>query len=118
MSNILHPNATTMPRIREEIGVLHNKVKIISQYPAWLSYNLPEDLISKVWNGKYRGQSQKWFLMRFLGVDKDINIATENPEFMAWKWVTPESLIDLIVPFKRDVYKQIIEGFVRLPQPA
>ncbi|MHA1539700.1 MAG: RNA pyrophosphohydrolase [Alphaproteobacteria bacterium] len=105
------PRLAAIRELEEEVGVTPDKAEILSQHPAWLPYDLPEHLIEKVWNGQYRGQSQKWFLMRFLGEDKDINIATEIPEFMAWKWVDVADLVDLVVPFKRDVYIQVVAGF-------
>ncbi len=98
--------------LEEEIGT--NKVKIIAQSRDWLNYDLPADLVPKLWGGKYRGQTQKWFVMRFLGQDSDINIATAHPEFSEWKWVARDSLPDLIVPFKRDLYQQLVLEFKHL----
>ena len=72
---------------------------------------MPEDLIPKLWNGKYRGQKQKWFLFKFLGKDEDINITTEQPEFSKWKWISKENLLDEIVPFKKSVYKNVLKEF-------
>jgi putative (di)nucleoside polyphosphate hydrolase len=69
-------------------------------------------MIGKIWGGKYRGQSQHWFLMAFLGSDADINIETEHPEFRAWRWVHPSELVDLIVPFKRELYANVLQEFV------
>ena len=104
--------AAALRELEEEIGT--NKVTIIAQSYDWLHYDLPADLVPKLWGGKYRGQTQKWFVMRFLGKDSDINIATVHPEFSEWKWVARESLPDLIVPFKRDLYAQLVEEFRRL----
>jgi putative (di)nucleoside polyphosphate hydrolase len=98
--------------LEEEIGT--NKVAIIAQSRDWLHYDLPTDLVPKLWGGKYRGQTQKWFVMRFLGQDSDINIETAHPEFSEWKWVARESLPDLIVPFKRDLYARLVEEFRHL----
>ena len=75
---------------------------------------MPEDLIPKLWNGKYRGQKQKWFLFKFLGKDEDINITTEQPEFSKWKWISKESLLDEIVPFKKSVYKNVLKEFYNI----
>ncbi len=88
-----------------------DKAKIIAESVDWYTYDLPTALIPKIWGGKYRGQKQKWFAMRFLGIDSDINIATEHPEFSEWKWVDMETLPDIIVPFKRALYQALIEEF-------
>jgi putative (di)nucleoside polyphosphate hydrolase len=72
---------------------------------------LPEDLIPTLWNGKFRGQKQKWFLFKFLGKDGDINIATEHPEFSEWKWISKENLLEEIVPFKKSVYENVLKEF-------
>ncbi len=104
--------AAALRELEEEIGT--NKVTIVTQSHDWLHYDLPADLVPKLWGGKYRGQTQKWFVMRFLGKDSDINIATVHPEFSEWKWVDRETLPDLIVPFKRDLYAQLVEEFRHL----
>jgi putative (di)nucleoside polyphosphate hydrolase len=95
----------------EEIGVGHDKVELIAQAPGEFYYDLPDDLIGKVWRGKWRGQRQTWFLYRFLGEDLDINLATANPEFSTWRWVDPYELPALIVPFKRELYEDVIAAF-------
>ena len=97
--------------LEEETGITRDKVTIIAQTQGWISYELPAELISKLWDGKFRGQKQKWFLMRFMGEDSDININTEEPEFSVWKWIAPSDLPDAIVPFKRDVYVAVLEAF-------
>ena len=97
--------------LEEETGIPSSKVTILAETDGWIPYELPTDLIAKLWNGKYRGQEQKWFLMRFLGEDADINIATEEPEFSAWKWISPSALPHAIVPFKRDVYVAVLGAF-------
>ena len=84
---------------------------ILAETPGWIPYELPADLIPQLWGGKYRGQQQKWFLMRFLGEDSDVNINTDEPEFSAWKWITPAELPDAIVSFKRDVYRFVLAAF-------
>lgn len=96
--------------LEEEIGT--NKVEILAESHEWLHYDLPEDLIPKVWGGKFRGQTQKWFLMRFTGDDSDINILTEHPEFSEWRWAKPEALPELIVPFKRPLYEDVLKEFL------
>jgi putative (di)nucleoside polyphosphate hydrolase len=103
------PEQAALRELEEETGT--TKATIIHQYPHWLSYDLPEDLVPKIWGGRYRGQRQKWFAMRFTGVDSDINIATAHPEFCEWKWVSMQSLPDLIVPFKKTLYQTLVEGF-------
>lgn len=95
----------------EETGVTANLVQIVAETDGWLPYDLPHDIVPKIWKGRYRGQEQKWFLMRFLGTDDQINIETNHPEFTRWKWQDPDRLIDEIVPFKRDVYERVMEVF-------
>lgn len=109
-----NPEQAAFRELLEETGT--NKAKIISESRDWLYYDLPENLVGKIWKGKYRGQKQKWFLMSFLGDDSDINIETEEPEFLEWKWTEHEKLPDLIVPFKRKLYADIVaefEGFLK-----
>jgi putative (di)nucleoside polyphosphate hydrolase len=95
--------------LEEEIGT--SKVEIIARTPGWLRYDLPDELIGKVWEGKYRGQKQKWYLMRFLGEDTEINLDTHHPEFSAWKWVDIEEVPKMIVPFKRELYFAVLKEF-------
>ena len=82
-------------------------IKVLKEFDRWLEYELPENLVGKIWKGKYRGQKQKWFVVRFLGNDSEIDINTKYPEFIEWKWVDIENLPNLIVLFKKHVYKQI-----------
>ncbi len=116
------PRAAALRELREEIGT--DKARIVAATRSWLRYDLPADLQHKVWKGKFRGQEQKWFLMRFVGTDADIDIATEHAEFSAWKWATFESLPKMIVGFKRDIYIQVVAAFkdkvaaLRKPQAA
>jgi len=98
-----------MRELEEEIGT--TKARILKESESWLPYDLPDHLIGKMWKGKYRGQTQKWFLMEFLGKDSDINIETGQPEFSEWKWVEPHLLPDIIVPFKKDLYIQVLNEF-------
>lgn len=95
----------------EETGVSSSLVELIAEAPEELFYDLPEDLVGKLWKGKWRGQRQRWFLFRFLGEDKDVNIATAEPEFRAWRWANPETLVELIVPFKRQLYSDVLTAF-------
>ena len=83
-------------------------IEVLKEFEQWLEYELPENLISKIWNGKYRGQKQKWFVVKFLGDDNEININTKNAEFMEWKWVDIDLLPDLIVLFKKHIYEKVL----------
>ena len=84
------------------------KVKLIKELDDWLIYNLPDDLLGKIWQGKYRGQKQKWFVMKFEGEDQEINVNTKSPEFLEWKWVNPDELPKIVVNFKTDIYKTLL----------
>ncbi|WP_315764302.1 RNA pyrophosphohydrolase [Sphingomonas sp. Y38-1Y] len=95
----------------EEAGIAPDKVELVAEAGEELTYDLPDDLIGKVWKGKWRGQRQRWFLFRFLGTDDDVNIQTAEPEFRAWRWVAPAELPELIVPFKRELYARLLEIF-------
>ena len=97
--------------LEEETGIPPHLVELIARAPTELLYDLPSDLQGKVWGGKYRGQAQHWFLARFLGRDEDIDLETAEPEFRAWKWVEPGELVDLIVPFKRKLYADVVAIF-------
>ena len=101
------PEEAALRELTEETGVPPDKVTVLAQTRDWISYELPEELLGKLWKGKYRGQEQMWFAMRFLGDDSDIDIATETAEFSQWRWMTPSALIESIVPFKRDVYEAV-----------
>lgn len=105
------PRATALRELEEETGIVPQLVEIITETADWLTYDLPEDLISKLWKGRYRGQRQKWYLAQFLGDDRDINLATAHPEFRAWKWAEANELPHMIVPFKKTLYAQIIDAF-------
>ena len=97
--------------LSEETGVTEKLVSLEGETANLIRYDLPHDLVPQIWKGKYRGQEQKWFLFRFHGTDADINIATEHPEFSAWKWMPKEDLVASIVPFKRAVYEEVIAAF-------
>lgn len=97
--------------LTEETGIFADKVTVVAQSREELLYDLPPELLGKIWGGKYCGQRQTWFLMRFEGDDSDIDIATEHAEFRAWRWADPDELAQLIVPFKRKLYRDIVEEF-------
>ena len=97
--------------LKEETGIKKKHIKIILESKNWINYDLPKELIPKLWNGKFVGQSQKWFAMEFLGSDSDVNINTKNPEFSKWQWMTKNKLLDSIVPFKKRVYENILSQF-------
>ena len=103
--------ATALRELEEETGIAPHLVERVGATPERLKYDLPEDLRPKLWGGRYKGQDQDWFLARFLGRDSDINIATEHPEFREWKWIEPRQLPELIVPFKRDLYRLLLREF-------
>ena len=95
----------------EETGIAPDHVELVAAAPDDLTYDLPPELVGKVWKGKYRGQVQRWFLFRFLGQDADIRIDTAHPEFRAWRWVEPRELPELVVPFKKRLYEQVLDAF-------
>jgi len=97
--------------LEEETGIARSFVELVAQAKEELTYDLPEDLIGKVWKEPWRGQRQTWFLMRFLGEDADVNIATPEPEFRAWKWAEPPELPAMIVPFKQQLYEDVVRAF-------
>jgi putative (di)nucleoside polyphosphate hydrolase len=105
------PLAGALRELEEETGIKPEHVELIAAAPAELYYDLPDDLVGKMWKGKWRGQRQSWFLMRFTGTDADVNIATADPEFRAWKWADPEKLPAMIVPFKKRLYEDVLAAF-------
>lgn len=105
------PQAAALRELWEETGVEAGFVTVVAESAQWLPYELPHDLVPKLWKGRFRGQKQKWFLMRFHGDDSNINIATEHPEFSKWRWLAANGLVDNIVPFKRDVYAAVMAEF-------
>lgn len=105
------PRLAALRELTEETGVAPDRVELLAKTPDWLTYDLPPELLGRVWGGKYRGQRQKWFLMRFLGSDDEIDIAREHPEFSAWRWIGADEMIAAIVPFKRDIYREVVRQF-------
>ena len=107
------PEEAVWREMMEEIGT--NNVKLIYQSSDWLTYEIPEETLRTLpWGDIYVGQTQQWFVFRFTGNNNDINVATENPEFSEWKWINYKELITNAVPFKRNLYKQILEEFKKL----
>ena len=105
------PEEAALRELEEETGVSRDLVRVEAETPDWVRYDLPEHLVGKMWKGKYRGQEQKWFLLRFLGEDADIRIDTAHPEFSEWRWLAADALPAEIVPFKRAVYEQVLTAF-------
>lgn len=103
------PAAAAVRELAEETGV--TRCEIIAQSKDWMSYDLPHDLAAKVWDGRYRGQRQIWFAMRHLGNDEEVDLGAHEAEFDAWKWLTPNDLTRLIIPFKRRLYADIFSEF-------
>jgi putative (di)nucleoside polyphosphate hydrolase len=95
--------------LHEETGVTPDLVQVAAQTAAPIPYDLPVDIVPRFWGGRFRGQAQTWVLMRFLGTDDQVDIATVHPEFSSWKWVDPKELVPGIVPFKRDVYRRVLD---------
>ncbi len=103
------PAVAALRELREEVGT--GNATILAQSRQWHCYDLPPEIAAMKWRGKYRGQAQKWFCLRFDGADSEINIATAHPEFDAWRWVSIDDISALVVSFKRDVYVRIVEEF-------
>lgn len=113
------PRAAALRELYEETGM--RSVEIIAEHPGWLKYDLPRDLIGRAWGGRYRGQAQKWFALRFTGEDAEITIDPPpgcEREFEQWRWAKASDLIGLIVPFKRKVYAEVLSEFEPLARPA
>ena len=105
------PRDAALRELWEETGVTRDLVTVEAETADWVRYDLPPHLLGRVWKGRFRGQEQRWFLMRFKGADNQIVIETEHPEFSEWTWIDPRDLVEKIVPFKRDVYAQVIAEF-------
>jgi len=105
------PRDAALRELWEETGIEAGKVSVAAESNEWIPYDLPHELVPRIWKGRYRGQEQKWFLLRFEGTDTDVNIATDHPEFSQWRWLPPQDLVANIVPFKRAVYTRVLEEF-------
>lgn len=112
------PSDAALRELWEETGVTADLVQIVTETADWLPYDLPHEIVPQIWKGRYRGQEQKWFLMRFHGTDEQVNIETEHPEFSEWRWQPADQLVQHIVPFKRAVYVQVLEEFAPHIVPA
>ena len=106
------PRDTALRELAEETGIPAHLVEIIAETPEWHYYDLPDDMVGTIWKGRFAGQRQKWFSMRFLGTDADVAIDQPHPEFKAWRWANVETLAGLAVPFKRDLYADVIRSLV------
>lgn len=103
------PQVAAFRELMEETGT--DKAQLLAESAHWLTYDLPDVLVPKIWGGRFRGQRQKWYAMRFTGIDSDININTPHPEFCEWKWIRMQELPDIIVPFKRSLYQALVNEF-------
>jgi putative (di)nucleoside polyphosphate hydrolase len=108
------PLAAALRELTEETGVAADLVTVLAETRGWVTYDLPHDLVPRIWKGRFRGQKQKWVLMRFNGQDDQINIAVEHPEFSEWRWLPANELVANIVEFKRAVYEQVLAEFAPL----
>jgi len=106
-----NPGAAALRELEEEISVTPDLVAPLSETRDWLAYDLPAEIVPRIWNGCYKGQKQRWFLMRYLGRDDQINIQTAHPEFSEWRWIAADEMLDAIVPFKREIYAKVIDEF-------
>jgi|TARA_B100000282_G_scaffold254919_1_gene200660 putative (di)nucleoside polyphosphate hydrolase len=107
------PEEAMKRELSEEVGINKN-FEIVMTHGEWLSYYLPSSIKNKVWDGKFIGQTQKWFACKFHGKDSDFKLDTHTPEFSDWKWVNPSEILELVVPFKRQLYKGVLDGFRKL----
>jgi putative (di)nucleoside polyphosphate hydrolase len=105
------PWDTALRELEEETGIAPRLVERIAACPERLRYALPPELVGVIWKEPWLGQDQDWFLARFLGTDSDVNIATADPEFREWQWIEPQQLPELIVPFKRELYRRLLDEF-------
>ncbi len=105
------PRDAALRELEEETGIPASAIEVLAESEDWIPYDLPHALVPKLWKGRFRGQKQKWFLLRFTGDESLVNIATAEPEFREWCWINPQELLEKIVPFKRDTYERVIREF-------
>ncbi|TJZ92564.1 RNA pyrophosphohydrolase [Paracoccus gahaiensis] len=105
------PREAALRELTEETGVGPDLVEVLAETPDWVVYDLPPDMLGRVWKGRFGGQRQKWLLLRFLGEDRDVAIETAHPEFDRWQWMRADDLLENIVPFKRAVYAEVLDAF-------
>jgi putative (di)nucleoside polyphosphate hydrolase len=111
------PERAALRELKEEIGT--DKARILGQIARWLHYDVPPDLADKVWRGRYRGQRQRWFALRFTGADADIDLGAHGEvEFAEWRWMGLDDLVDAVIPFKRKIYAEVAAEFRRFAAPA
>ena len=107
------PAAAALRELEEETGVSPDLVTLLAESKGWIAYDLPHDIVPKIWKGRFKGQEQKWFLYRFHGTDDQITIEVDHQEFSEWRWLPVDQLVANIVPFKREVYEQVVAEFTR-----
>ncbi|MEL6978450.1 MAG: RNA pyrophosphohydrolase [Pseudomonadota bacterium] len=112
------PLEAGLRELREETGLAPEHVEVLGETRDWVKYDVPLALIGKLWGGRYRGQTQKWFALRLTAPDSAVNIETEDPEFCEWRWMAADALIEAIVPFKRDIYRSVLGEFAPLREPS
>ena len=105
------PVQAALRELGEETGISENSVEVLAESDDWIPYELPHELVPKLWKGQFRGQTQKWFLLKFSGGDAEINIVQDHQEFIRWAWMQPDELIEKIVPFKKHTYSQVFADF-------
>ncbi|MCE0506093.1 RNA pyrophosphohydrolase [Roseivivax sp. GX 12232] len=102
------PREAALRELLEETGIPAERVRVEAETADWVTYDLPHEIVPRIWKGRFKGQKQKWFLLRFLGSDDEVTIETDHPEFSSWRWLPVAELPGQIVPFKRAVYEAVV----------